>query len=260
MQHLALTINSPTSELARIPLQVGTIPANAHKMFSSQQAVHLNGSSTGPLTVTLTGDVDIGLLVIHKTLPVTLTVFANVNDLINQIKIPSILIEPSFGAITNTSIALDANVTVTNPNAFAFVLKNANITMTTDTGENVGTMTITGGVIPAEDHTVFNCTGTIRFTALNAQRITLTLQATAGATVAGATKTIPINTTIAVAIPTWAPSSPTTSPSNSNSASTSTASKAASWATSTSRSKTPPASPSMPKTCASTTTQRTPPP
>ncbi len=201
LQHLALTINSATRELARIPLQVGTIPAHTRKVFSRQLTVHMNGSTTGPLTVTLTSDIDIGLLVIHKTLPLTVTVLANINDLINQIKIPSILIEPSFGTVTNTSIGLNTTITVTNPNTFAFILQNASLTMTTDTGENVGTMTIAGGNIPAADHAVFHSTGTIKYSALNAHRLTLTLHAIAGATVAGATKTIPINTTIAVAIP-----------------------------------------------------------
>jgi len=201
LQHLALIVSAQATELTRIPLQGGTVPAHHRLTLTDEPVLHLNATPAGPLIVTLAGDIDIAFLVIHKTLPLTLSVLASIKDLIDQIKMPTVLIEPSFGEITNTSIALNATITITNPNAFALILQNTTLTMNTDTNDSVAILDVPGGTIPANGDAAFHCTGLVRFAALNAKRLTLTLTAAVGATIANATKTIPLITTIAIAIP-----------------------------------------------------------
>jgi|GEM_PF-2770416 len=201
LKQLQMSITNATTHFATIPLQGGTIPAHQSLSILDSPRLHFNATPTGALTVTLSCDIDIGIAMIHKTLPMTLSVTTNIDDILDQIKIPSLLIEPSFGTVTNTTIGLNANITVTNPNAFDLTLSDLGIAITTNTGDHVGTLTSPGGVIPAAGSATYRSTGDIAFVFLNADRLILTITANAGGTIAGITKTIPINTSVAITIP-----------------------------------------------------------
>ncbi len=201
LQHLTLTLRTTTTDLASIPLANGTIPAHTTTTLTDTKAITLSGNLTGLLTAALTGDIDITFAIIHKTLPLSLTIQASIDDLIDQIHLPTIHIAPTLGTITNTSIALNTTITITNPNAFALGLHDTTLSIGNETNETVTLLPITNGTIPAKANATLYSNGFLAFSILNAQTLTITFTSKASAIIAGTTKTLPLSTAVTLAFP-----------------------------------------------------------
>jgi LEA14-like dessication related protein len=197
-----LAITSDGVQVANLVVDGGTIPAGANRSYSSDDIISLKGNLSGTLTSKVTGIAGVNILgVIHKTIPLEITVLTSLNDILEKLSLPTMTVHADIGNITSDAITMTVAIDVSNPNTFNITVHTITLNATTETGKSEGSFTINGATIPAGQTITLNGQGAILFDAFNAKHLLISISTQIGAAIAGYNKTLPFSSTVDVTIP-----------------------------------------------------------
>jgi len=188
-------------EVANVLIEGGKISSNKNKTITEDLTIAFNGHSPERLISRISGDVGANILFIEKTIPLKIGVVTSIENLLNEIAAPSISVEINIDDITTDYINLSAEITAYNPNPFDININDILAEIKTDTGEKVGSLDVSSGVITAKEYTELNASGWLLLKALNAKKLIINMEGVAGATIAGFEKNLPIEIISTVNIP-----------------------------------------------------------
>ena len=197
-----LATTSDGVQVADLVVDGGTIPAGANRSYSSDDIISLKGNLSGTLTSKVTGIAGVNILgVIHKTIPLEITVLTSLNDILEKLSLPTMTVHADIGNITSDAIIMTTTIDVSNPNSFNVTVHTITLNATTETGKSEGSFTIDGADIPAGQTATLSGQGAILFDAFNAKYLLLAISTEIGAIIAGYSKTLPFRSTVNVTIP-----------------------------------------------------------
>ena len=189
-------------EISQVLIEGGDIPPLENRTFDATMHIGFNGEILDVLTTKITGKLGVNLLgFIKKTFPININVVTSVDEALKDLAPPVIHVNADFSDITEEGINITGSFDVYNPNSFEIYVKNISVDIETETGETVGTLTVTDGVIAAKNSLMFNGTGRILIEALNAKMLMVNMSATAGVKIAGFNKSIVVDTTAQITMP-----------------------------------------------------------
>jgi len=189
-------------EVINTTIEGGYIPGQTHQNYTANDRIVMKGNLSGLLSSTITGVVGFNIFgIITKTIPLEVTVLTSLKEALDKIAIPGITIRVEFGNITRSAINLTTEIEVSNQNTFGMFIENFMVNITTETGNNVGYFMIPGTTIPAEGTVTIPGAGSVILEALNAKTLFISLDATAGANIAGISKSLPLSAQIEITIP-----------------------------------------------------------
>lgn len=185
------TISDTGDVISHIVIDGGEINANENKTFTHTTQVRFNGSAPHQLTSRVTGTFGIVFLgMIKKTLPLKFSLVTDLHKIIDQFALPQINLAVNFSDITEKQVNATGLIQIINPNSIDIALENISLTIETNTGMKVGTVTIQGNTIPGKTTKQLSGVGSVLLTALNAQLLHLVFQADVLVVIAGMEKTM----------------------------------------------------------------------
>lgn len=188
-------------EVANVLIEGGKIGSNKNKTITEDLTIAFNGHSPERLISRISGDVGANILFIEKTIPLKVGVVTSIENLLNEIAAPSISAEINIDDITTDYINLSAEITAYNPNPFDININDISAEIKTDSGEKVGILDVSSGIITGKEYTELNASGWLLLKALNAKKLIINMEGVAGATVAGFEKNLPLDISTVVNIP-----------------------------------------------------------
>ncbi len=189
-------------EVTNLTIEGGSVPGQTQRNFSGSGLITMKGELSGLLSSNIKGIIGLNILgVVKKTVPLELTVLTSLKDALKKIALPTIGVRAEFGTITRHAINLSTYIDVSNPNPFGMFIKTFSLDITTETGDSVGSFVIAGSQIPAESAVTLEGSGSVKIEALNAKKLLISLDAEAGANIAGINKSLPITAAIEITIP-----------------------------------------------------------
>ena len=188
-------------EAANILIEGGKIGSNQNKTFIEDVTIAFNGHSPERLISKISGDVGANILFIEKTIPLKVGVVTSIENLLDELAAPIVSIETNIDDITTDYINLSADITAYNPNAFDINIYDILTEIETDSGEKVGSLDVSNAVIAGKEYTQLNASGWLLLRALNAKKLLINMEGTAGANIAGFEKNLPLDITAVVNIP-----------------------------------------------------------
>ena len=189
-------------EVTNLTIPGGSVQGQSFQNFTGSGLITMKGSISGLLSSKITGIVGLNIFgIMQKTIPLELTVLISLKDAIKQIAIPKIVIGAEFGTITRHAVEVKTTLDVDNPNPFGMFIKIFKLSITTETGENVGSFEIAGSQILPESTVSLYGNGSVGIEALNAKKLHIALSAEAGVNVAGISKALPVSADIDITIP-----------------------------------------------------------
>lgn len=189
-------------EVTNLTIPGGSVSSQSHQNFTGSGLIAMKGSLSGLLSSTITGVVGLNIFgIMKKTIPLELTVLTSLKEAVQKIAIPKITIGAEFGTITRHAVEVKTTLEIENPNPFGMFITSFILNITTETGKNVGSFTITGSEIPAESSVSLHGNGSVKIEALNARILNIALSAEAGVNIAGISKALPVAANIKIAIP-----------------------------------------------------------
>ena len=181
-------------EIARLKIGGGRIPSQTNRTFESSDRIAFKDQGYNTITSKITGTVGVKFLgLIKKTLPVAVNIITSVGDVIHDISAPIVHIETDFGKITLEGINFTGTIDIYNPNPFDMYVEDFSIEIETETGEIVGNLDVTEGIIPAKSSFDLIGKGRILIEALNAKTLSVNMSGVAGVKIAGINKSIPFS-------------------------------------------------------------------
>jgi len=188
-------------EVANVLIEGGKIGSNKNKTITEDLTIAFNGHSPERLISRISGDVGANILFIEKTIPLKVGVVTSIENLLNEIAAPSISVEINIDDITTDYINLSAEITAYNPNPFDININDISAEIKTDSGEKVGILDVSSGIITGKEYTELNASGWLLLKALNAKKLIINIEGVAGAIVAGFEKNLPLDISTVVNIP-----------------------------------------------------------
>jgi len=194
VKNLAISLHAPNGDTISI-LKVGgkNIPANKHKTIIGKSVVNYNGYSPEKLISKVSGVVGMKIGFIEKTLPISVKVISDLENLISNVASPTMSVKIGFGEITQKNVNLTVEVETYNPNTFNIAIEDIFINLVNDTGVRVGSLTMPKVELAANSTVIVNGSANILIEALNAKVITTNIDANVSATLAGFEKTLPFS-------------------------------------------------------------------
>jgi LEA14-like dessication related protein len=188
-------------EVANVLIEGGKIGSNKNKTITEDLIIAFNGHSPERLISRISGDVGANILFIEKTIPLKVGVVTSIENLLNEIAAPSISVEINIDDITTDYINLSAEITAYNPNPFDININDISAEIKTDSGEKVGSLDVSSGVITGKEYKELNASGWLLLKALNAKKLIIKMEGVAGANIAGFEKNLPLEIITTVNIP-----------------------------------------------------------
>jgi LEA14-like dessication related protein len=186
-----ITITDNGEVINHLIIEGGETKAHENKTFTVTTSIRFNGSIPNQLTSRITGTCGILFLgMIKKTFPLKFAIVTSLNNIINQFTIPQIHLAANFSEITEEGITFTSIIEITNPNSIDLAIENISISINTNTGIQVGTMTIQGNTIPAKTSKQLIGIGSLLLKALDAKVLRMTLQGEVIILIAGMKKTM----------------------------------------------------------------------
>ena len=169
----------------------GETYAHENRTFTSAATIRFNGTIPNQLTSRITGTVGVMFLgLIKKTLPLKFTMVTSLNNIITQFTLPEIHLSVNFSEITQEGVNFTGNIEITNPYSIDIAIENISITVETETGSQLGTVTIQGKKIPAKISQQLTGSGRLLLKALDAKTLRMTLNGDIIVLVAGIRKSM----------------------------------------------------------------------
>jgi len=201
-RNLEIAITTPDGyEVANVLIEGGKIGSNKNQTFIEDVEIAFNGHSPERLISKISGEVGANILFIEKTIPLKVGVVTSIENLLNDLAAPIIDATINIDDITTDNIDISAEITAYNPNAFDMYLTNISTEIETDTGEKVGSLEVTNGVITGLQYTDLEASGSLLLKAFNAKKLFINLEGMAGVNIAGFEKNLPLDITAIVNIP-----------------------------------------------------------
>jgi LEA14-like dessication related protein len=127
---------------------------------------------------------------IKKTLPLTFSMITSLNNIITQFTLPQIHLAANFSEITQEGVNFTGTIEITNPYSIDIAIENISVTVETETGMQVGTVTVQGKTIPAKTSQQLTGSGQLLLKALDAKTLQMTLNGDIIVFVAGIRKSM----------------------------------------------------------------------
>jgi LEA14-like dessication related protein len=177
--------------IAQLFIAGGDIQSHENKTFSMTTAVRFNGTIPNTLTSRITGTLGVLFFgLVKKTLPLKFSLVTSLNKIVTQLALPHIHLDGNFSDITQEGVNFTSSVTIDNPYTFDFAIENLSVSVVTETGINVGNISLQGATIPAKTSQQLTGNGRLLLKALNAKTLYMNLQGNVTILVAGIRKTI----------------------------------------------------------------------
>jgi LEA14-like dessication related protein len=169
----------------------GETYAHENRTFTSAATIRFNGTIPNQLTSRITGTVGVMFLgLIKKTLPLKFTMVTSLNNIITQFTLPEIHLSVNFSEITQDGVNFTGNIEITNPYSIDIAIENISVTVETETGSQLGTVTIQEKKIPAKTSQQLTGSGRLLLKALDAKTLRMTLNGDIIVLVAGIRKSM----------------------------------------------------------------------
>ena len=192
LQNLAIITVTDNGEIINhLFMDGGEIKAHENKTFTSTATIRFNGTIPNQLISRITGTVGVMFLgLIKKTLPLTSTIITSLNNIITQFTLPQIHLDGNFSEITQDGVNFTGNIEITNPSSIDMAIENISITIETETGMQVGTVTVQGKTIPAKTSQQLTGSGQLLLKVLDAKTLQMTVHGEVIVLIAGITKSM----------------------------------------------------------------------
>lgn len=170
--------------------------------LSSKDILSFQGAIPETLNCTITGILGVRLMAMfEKTLPYTIHLVVPLQIILDEITAPDITLTTKLTTLTEQGISLNGTIQIKNPNSYKLTLQNMTLLCTTENGEQVGEFAIRHNNVAGQETTVLTYYGSIYFTSLNAETLTLSFSGTATAQIAGITQSLPLSAQAFLAVP-----------------------------------------------------------
>jgi hypothetical protein len=192
LQNLTVVTIADNGEIInQLFMEGGETHAHENKTFSTAATIRFNGTIPNQLTSRITGTVGVMFLgLIKKTLPLTFTMITSLNNIINQFTLPQIHLAANFSEITQTGVNFTGNLEITNPYSIDMAIENISVAVETETGLQVGTVTVQGKTIPAKTSQQLTGSGQLLLKALDAKTLRMTVHGDVIVFIAGIKKSM----------------------------------------------------------------------
>jgi hypothetical protein len=189
-------------EFTRFSFNGGEVPSNNEKTFTAKKNVSLNGDVPRVLKNIITADVGVRFLgVIEKNIPVEALVVVSVEELLDELAIPDIIIHAGIKEINEKGLVFNADIDISNPNDIELSVNDIVVYLKTEKDVSVGTMHLQGGTLKPQDNITLNAIGNLSFEALDAESISIDLVGEASANVAGITQSLTLTASAILDVP-----------------------------------------------------------
>ena len=173
--------------ISQINLKGGSIDAKSNKTYNATNTIAFQDEDfLDDIENQIRGQVGFTILGIYsKKMPLNITIIGNVHDIIADITIPDISITLDFDRLHETGIYCNGSLDIYNENNFALSFSNLSVTLSHETVEDVGNITIASEIAISPGFTTIPISGTILYEALNPGNIIATIKGTGSALAAG---------------------------------------------------------------------------
>jgi len=186
-----LTITENREIINHLFIEGGETKAHENKTFTATTSIRFNGSIPNQLTSRVTGTFGTLFLgIIKKTFPLKISIVTDLNNIIDQFTLPQIQIAANFSEINEEGVNFTGIIDVTNPNSIDIAMENISVTIDTNTGLQVGILTIQGNTIHGKTTEQLTGSGSVFLKALDAKILHMTVQAEVLVVIAGMKKTM----------------------------------------------------------------------
>jgi len=192
LQNLTIITTTDNGEVINhLFIEGGETSAHKNRTFTTAATIRFNGTIPSQLTSRITGTIGVMFLgLIKKTLPLTFSMITSLNNIITQFTLPQIHLAANFSEITQEGVNFTGTIEITNPYSIDIAIENISITVETETGMQVGTVTIQGKTIPAKTSQQLTGSGQLLLKALDAKTLQMTLNGDIIVFVAGIRKSM----------------------------------------------------------------------
>jgi LEA14-like dessication related protein len=192
LQNLTMiTVTDNGEVINHLFIEGGETKAHENRTYTATASIRFNGSIPNQLTSRITGAFGILFLgMIKKTFPLKLSMVTSLNNIIKQFTLPQIHLAADFSEITQDGVNLTGIIEITNPNSIDIAIENLSANVETETGIQVGTVTIQGKTIPAKTSQQLTGSGWLLLKALDAETLRMTLNGDIIVLVAGIRKSM----------------------------------------------------------------------
>lgn len=195
LENLTMVTSTDTGEIiTRISLENGETKAHENTSFSTTAVIRFNDSLPTELNCKITGAFAVRFFgIIRKTLPLSVSIIASLNNILEQFALPQIHLAANFSEITQEGVNLTGSLDITNPNFIDLKIEDLSVAIETETGTQVGTITIQGARISANSSQRLTGSGWILLKALDAKTLRLTMNTDVIIIVAGMRKPLDLS-------------------------------------------------------------------
>ena len=188
-------------EISHVSFAGGDVPGQGNATFATTAEISLLKSNLDVIHATISTTLGANILGITKTLPLQITLITNMGTLIQDLDAPHIEIIADLTAVTQEGVTIETAIEITNPNSFDMYVHNMSLAIQTDAEENVGSLTLEDIEIQAQETQTIQGQGFLNIEALNAERLTVELDAEAGVTLAGYTESLEVHADMTLLMP-----------------------------------------------------------
>jgi len=192
LQNLTMvTVTDGGDVINSLFIEGGETKAHENKTLTATASIRFSGSIPDQLTSRITGTFGTMFLgIIKKTFPLKFSMITSLNNIITQFALPQVHLAANFSEITQEGINFTGTIEITNPNTIDLEIENLSANIETETGVQVGAVTLQGKMIPAKTTQQLTGSGWLLLKALDAKTLQMTLTGSIILYVAGIRKSM----------------------------------------------------------------------
>lgn len=189
-------------EFGNMQIIGGEVAGSSNSTFINNGNFSFNNYDFEPIINKISGKIGFNFFgIIHKIVPINITIISQLGDIISNITPPDININIEISEVVENGISLLGEIIVFNPNNFQILMDDILLNVETELNKNVGNFEIISGNINPNSYNNFSINGNLSYETLNADKIKINLKAKVGANIAGFEKIINISSTTKFDIP-----------------------------------------------------------
>ena len=189
-------------EFGNMQIIGGEVAGSSNSTFINNGNFSFNNYDFEPIINEISGKIGFNFFgIIHKIVPINITIISQLGDIISNITPPDININIEISEVVENGISLLGEIIVFNPNNFQILMDDILLNVETELNKNVGNFEIISGNINPNSYNNFSINGNLSYETLNADKIKINLKAKVGANIAGFKKIINISSTTKFDIP-----------------------------------------------------------
>jgi len=198
-----ITSTKDDIKIGDIKFKGGKIPSNQAKTFYSKDKIYFQEEGDFSIIKNeISGNIGVSFFgIIHKTIPLKVSVAASVEEIIDSLDIPEIHMELDFDNLTVEGIEFTVKVDLYNPTKIEFGIDEFSIIAKTEENEEVGRLTILGDIVGPMESSVFTSKGSLNYNAFDSNKIIFYLNGITRGKIGGLEKKINISTKADLVIP-----------------------------------------------------------